>query len=687
MSHNNTGSNNGTSDPVFYLRRMQLSGFRAYRAPLELELTDGPGLTVIVGSNGLGKSTLFDAMEWALTGQLTRLHGHGAKQKEMAQAIGAQPEVSLWFDDGSSVRRTRQQVLLRQGEGTGLAEQAGEAALMRHLVRSQWHALDNLADCLHLTHFLGQSTRQLFIHKDGKERFNHLQGPSGLQTLWQIEQTLGRKQTDNAFKTLHERFSNQHQAAQQALQRATTLWQQLAAQRALGQAAAALSPDALAAECAKLEQELVTGFGWVLPELDGSEATTPETRLARQHQFLLQLERELGEQGLGEPDADGADLNRAASVNPALPHVRLLAERAACAAQLAETSRQLAEKQQQWQSAQLAADAVSAALAQITAALTVDDCQCPLCHTQFAESGRLLALAQQAGAAPAQKMQALDAECRALAERQAQQRQQWEQVQAKMQAMLRRVALLRERQQVLVLGRQQYASASQLLRLEQEWADMCQAQQLEPGAAAEPLLAQLAAKVAAADAELARLSTVQRQRDALCQRLSERNDRIRHDIGLPLNRSIGQYCAALMSDRKFDLALDTVASSASAQALLSFQAEADGARRNPLLYLSEGQLSAVNLCLLFGAASTWPWSRWPALLLDDPLHHNDTIHTAAFIDLVRNLIQYQGYQIVLSTHDMEQAGYFLRKCANANIAARYWHLYGKSADGVLLQGG
>lgn len=70
--------------------------------------------------------------------------------------------------------------------------------------------------------------------------------------------------------------------------------------------------------------------------------------------------------------------------------------------------------------------------------------------------------------------------------------------------------------------------------------------------------------------------------------------------------------------------------------------------------------------------------------MDDPLHHNDSIHAAAFIDVARNLIMHRGYQIIVSTHDMEQAGYFLRKCSNAGIPARYWHLYGRSQDGTAL---
>ena len=52
-----------------------------------------------------------------------------------------------------------------------------------------------------------------------------------------------------------------------------------------------------------------------------------------------------------------------------------------------------------------------------------------------------------------------------------------------------------------------------------------------------------------------------------------------------------------------------------------------------------------------GKPLTFPWSRWKALVLDDPLQHNDSIHAAAFADLMANLISAEGYQILLSTHD------------------------------------
>lgn len=51
--------------------RLQLTGFLSYREPVELDFTSFD-LACISGSNGAGKSSLLDAITWALFGQARR---------------------------------------------------------------------------------------------------------------------------------------------------------------------------------------------------------------------------------------------------------------------------------------------------------------------------------------------------------------------------------------------------------------------------------------------------------------------------------------------------------------------------------------------------------------------------------------------------------------------------------------
>ena len=57
-----------------YLRAIAVEGFRGIGPPAELKLEPGPGLTLVVGRNGSGKSSFAEALELLLTGTNRRWH-------------------------------------------------------------------------------------------------------------------------------------------------------------------------------------------------------------------------------------------------------------------------------------------------------------------------------------------------------------------------------------------------------------------------------------------------------------------------------------------------------------------------------------------------------------------------------------------------------------------------------------
>lgn len=59
--------NEGQVSPV-YLQDITVSGFRGIGPETKLEIPPGPGLTVVVGRNGSGKSSFSEALEVLLTG-------------------------------------------------------------------------------------------------------------------------------------------------------------------------------------------------------------------------------------------------------------------------------------------------------------------------------------------------------------------------------------------------------------------------------------------------------------------------------------------------------------------------------------------------------------------------------------------------------------------------------------------
>ncbi|WP_292634833.1 AAA family ATPase [Novosphingobium sp.] len=102
----------------------------------------------------------------------------------------------------------------------------------------------------------------------------------------------------------------------------------------------------------------------------------------------------------------------------------------------------------------------------------------------------------------------------------------------------------------------------------------------------------------------------------------------------------------------------------------------------PQIVLSEGQLAANGFSILCAASTAYPWSRWRALLLDDPLQHNDIIHTAAFVDVMRNLVEFEGYQLIMSSHDRAETEFIARKFDAASLPCAKVVLTAPAADGV-----
>ncbi|MHC2722452.1 AAA family ATPase [Bradyrhizobium diazoefficiens] len=173
-------------------------------------------------------------------------------------------------------------------------------------------------------------------------------------------------------------------------------------------------------------------------------------------------------------------------------------------------------------------------------------------------------------------------------------------------------------------------------------------------------------------------------------KLGERAEAYNREVLQPLNDRILEFNAAMLStpgasvqfraskrvDRTdFEMQLeygDQIENS-----LLS------GRKVPPQVVLSEGQLAANGFSILCAASTAYRWSRWRALLLDDPLQHNDIIHTAAFVDMMRNLVELEGYQLIMSSHDRAESEFIARKFDAAGLACTTVLLTAPSEAGVV----
>ncbi|MFW6721970.1 AAA family ATPase [Streptomyces sp. MAR4 CNY-716] len=99
----------GHAGPV-YLRSVTAAGWRGVGAEVTLDLSPGPGLTVIAGRNGTGKSSFAEAAEMALTGSNARWDGpNGGKARPVVWRQGwrnlhesAAPRISVAVTLGGS---------------------------------------------------------------------------------------------------------------------------------------------------------------------------------------------------------------------------------------------------------------------------------------------------------------------------------------------------------------------------------------------------------------------------------------------------------------------------------------------------------------------------------------------------------------------------------------------------------
>jgi hypothetical protein len=222
-------------------------------------------------------------------------------------------------------------------------------------------------------------------------------------------------------------------------------------------------------------------------------------------------------------------------------------------------------------------------------------------------------------------------------------------------------------------------------RLEAEVAERCRL----AGVADEASLdSSLNAALQAAGARVQRIRRVQRAALEIADNLKDEAARFAEGVLQPLNETIRNFSRALMvsaDDSLYYRALFRANRSEFRPGVVRRDADGRVATldRDPNLYFSEGQLSAQSISALLAASTTFRWSRWPGLLLDDPLQHNDVIHASAFIDLLRRLVQKLDYQVILSTHDSDEAEFIARKCEGAGVPFQACQLKSSSTHGVV----
>ena len=164
-----------------YLESISATGFRGIGPTCELRLQPGPGLTLVVGRNGSGKSSIAEAAEFALTGDSLRWSGKTVDWKNGWRNLhaSAEPEIAV----GLRVEGEREPRTVRVRWGTSKLDSAETLVTVPGGGR---HSLDSLGWSSAVTTFrpfLSYQELSSIIEGRPVDRFRALAPMLGMESL------------------------------------------------------------------------------------------------------------------------------------------------------------------------------------------------------------------------------------------------------------------------------------------------------------------------------------------------------------------------------------------------------------------------------------------------------------------------------------------------------------------------
>lgn len=647
------------------LAHVSLCGFRGYRKPVRIEFSQS--FTILDGRNGVGKSTIFDAVEFALTGTLNKYSDAKADGETVADYIwwsggGTPPDdhyVEVGFEDEDGVvtlRRTR----LDAPSGSDLEAltfRLCDRAAMPKSPLQQLCASSIIRD---------EHISAMSLDLTEADRYARLRDALGATDAgdWLDR---GSKLNTSAKKRVQAAAAEAEAAGKEAA----------SAAKRVDEARAALQDEAVVSAAANRLQELVGSAApadrLAEPVREWLAATAGQLRglseLAQARDSIAQLrdgQLELGaavEAAIVDVTRAEAELARRTERAPAPVGSGSLEQRAAALVALISAGRSVGRQ---------------------------DGC-CPLCGTTHSEES--FANGMEGASALARR---LSTDAAAAAER----KQDVERAEATLTAARGRLAEQRKLHDDAARAIAEYdqRAASTGLPADAPAAEIRarQAALDQTLAAAEAdlriietlrlnvVLARATAAKATADAAYA-----EAERRLGLARKAERHAQALHDAA---RRAAGETL-----DRRLEQALPLITELYQrlrphpVWATIGYKLRGDvrkflslqvGDELNPQFLFSSGQRRATGLAFLLAVNLSLAWSRWRTILLDDPVQHVDDFRSIHLAEVMAQLTA-SGRQIVCAVEDAALAELLCRRLpAQAGARGRRVTL-GPDAEGAM----
>ena len=641
---------------------VEVCGFRGFRD--KLRVTFGSGFTVITGRNGVGKSTLFDAVEFALTGTIDKYTVEKAAQESLSDYLwwrGAErPDahyvtVSFKGDSGETFTITRS-----RESGADKTAADIEAALCRN-VRPD----DALRQLCKTSIIRDEWIAALSVDLSETERFEHVRSALGLGQGSDF--STKAKAVLKAAETAHASRQAAYAEARSQLTRALTgLTEAKEAIARTGDVSAAM--QTLVAATPDAPEELVA-------------------RLAAGRATLAAGRARLG--AIGEAISQG---RKVLALRRALDNPEAVAKRSEAQQLLAAMTRSKEEAERLAAEANTALELeergndIAAALAAIIEhgeRLGRHDSKCPLCAAERTEeefSAGLL-LARQRMEALASGVAAARQKAAAAREALIQSTSNFERARAtwaELESELTRQAA-REQAHVEIFernslefrfvqdpdGLEQYLNAERdrLIELERALLTLDVSQSVSKTASLEEQVAVLrqVAETAA--------SAVENSERALA--VAKAMDRgVRSIAGEIVDERLAQISPLLNELYQrlrphFDWRSIEYSIRGDVRRFLSLRV---GDGLNPQFVFSSGQRRAAGLAFLLSVHLARAWTSWGTLLMDDPVQHIDDFRALHLIEVLAAL-RLGGRQVVCAVEDEALAELLCRRLLSTSESA------------------